>query len=352
MDNKITKRRFVDFLSYEWIFVIIVCVVAIFGWNLIYTVAEPRLSTGQKFKLIYDDGVSTSYMHSIIEVTYNAGDQKYAYLDQPYGAFSYDVIKMETEGMSNGMENELGLRYETKDADVLITDSLAKKTSSNLTTRRVNSIIETYKMWSFNKAVKDGDLYLEKLLKDDVAKHQAGDLNKSYSYAQIDQAKVKSLFLKRQDGDNRYRKDEQKNQGIKQECQRIEMLCHEITFAKMLLRDHPEVFYTYTIGEQGYNQAVEYGKDQNLIGKNKQILDQNKQKNLTEYGVEKLSYGINLEKLTNGYEFSSGDFFTDDYGEHKNLVMLSFDFISEQPHLQFESLSFMCTVVRLCSYIV
>lgn len=350
MDNKITKRRFADFLSYEWIFIIIVCVLSIIGWNLIFTVAEPRLSTGQKFKLIYDDGVSTIYMHNVIKTSQTA--DKYDYLHQPYGAFSYDVLKIETEGMSNGTDNELGIRYQTKDADVLVTSSLPLKNSSNLTYCRVNGIIESYKVWSFNKAIRDGDKYLEKLLKSDVVKHQAGDIDKTYTFSQIDHAKVKNLFLNRMKGDNRYRNEENKQKGINYELQRIEMLCYEISFTKKLFREHSDVFYTYTIGEQVYNQAVEYGKDQQLLAKKKEILDNNKQKNLENYGVEKLAYGINLDKLKNGFEFKVGDFFTDDYGEEKNLVILAFDFLSDQPHLQFESLTFINTVVRLCSDIV
>jgi hypothetical protein len=350
MDNKITKRRFADFLSYEWLFIIIICVVAIIGWNLIYTVAAPRLSVGQSFKLIYDDGVSTNYMHNVIQISQRANERDY--LGQPHGAFSYDVLKIETEGMSNSIDNELGIRYDTKDADVLVTFSQDMQNAQGLTFRKVNGIIESYNVWSFNKAIKDGDLYLENLLKTGVVKHEAGDINNSYTMDQIDTEKVKNLFLSRQEGDNRYRKEADKQQGIIYEIQRIETLCYEIDFTKRLFRDHKEVFYYYAIGEQSYNQAVEHAKDQALIQSKQQVFEQNKQKNLINYGVEKLAYGIDFDKLTDSYEFKVGDFFTDDYGESKNLVMLAFDFIGSQPHLQYESLSFINTVIRLCSDIV
>ena len=137
------------------------------------------------------------------------------------------------------------------------------------------------------------------MLKTGVVKHEAGDINNSYTMDQIDTEKVKNLFLSRQEGDNRYRKEADKQQGIIYEIQRIETLCYEIDFTKRLFRDLKEVFYYYAIGEQSYNQAVEHAKDQALIQSKQQVFEQNKQKNLINYGVEKLAYGIDFDKIIN-----------------------------------------------------
>jgi hypothetical protein len=54
MDNKITKNRLSNFLAYEWIVIIIVCVVLIFVWEIVYTVGAVRLTAGQKFNFYFD----------------------------------------------------------------------------------------------------------------------------------------------------------------------------------------------------------------------------------------------------------------------------------------------------------
>lgn len=60
MDNKITKRRLSNMLSYDWIFILVVVVVACVAWSLIYTMAGVRLSAGQTFNIQYYYTVSAS----------------------------------------------------------------------------------------------------------------------------------------------------------------------------------------------------------------------------------------------------------------------------------------------------
>ena len=54
MDNKLTKKRLSDFLSYDWIIMLVVIVAAIVLWELVYTIAAVRLTEGQNFKYYYD----------------------------------------------------------------------------------------------------------------------------------------------------------------------------------------------------------------------------------------------------------------------------------------------------------
>lgn len=334
MDNKITKRRFSDFLSYEWIFIIIVALVAIFVWEIIFSVAGVRLTKGQQFKIIYDQYVDTAYDDDIVEIAYN------------YGAFSYDVQKIGKEGMGTNSEiDELDTRYKTQDADVIIT-SCAEQSTDVSFYRRANSIIEVFEVWSFNEAVKYGDEYLSKLLKGDQLKISSGSLDASYKFEQIDLNKVDEMFVERQDGDNRFRKNEEIENGKLLERARIETLCKEIVFAKRMLKNHPEIFHMYTKGQQFYDQAVARG-DQASIQAREKTLIENRQKNLDAYGTETLAYGVRTDVLKGG-KYSSANLFTME-GKPEELVIMAFDFTAYQPHLQFESLVFINSVIRACT---
>ena len=60
MDNKITKTRLSNFLSYEWILLIILTVAAIVVWELVYTMTSVRLTVGQQYKIYYDEELDTA----------------------------------------------------------------------------------------------------------------------------------------------------------------------------------------------------------------------------------------------------------------------------------------------------
>ena len=57
MDNKITKSRLSDLLSYEWILMLIIAVVSIIAWELFYTMGGVKLTVGQSFKYYYDQSI-------------------------------------------------------------------------------------------------------------------------------------------------------------------------------------------------------------------------------------------------------------------------------------------------------
>lgn len=338
MDNKITKKRFADFLSYDWILITVIIVVAILVWEILFTVIAVKPTRGQSFKILYDEGVESQYEKDIVVVTHNEAR-----------TYSFDVLEIGKEGLTAGIENEIGVRYETRDCDVIITTDIERTTDSGAKYTRANYITESFNPWSYEKAVVDGDKYLEKLLKAGVEKITAGDVNACYDYSQMDGGKIDQLFSTRLKGDNRFRKDEQKAQGKTYERMRIEKLCQEVAFAKMLLREHSQIFYTYTLGQQEYEQALDSGNSANIASAEAN-LSKNKQSNQNRYGKEQLSYGIRVDKLTDG-KYAPEEFFTSN-GKCENLVLMAFDFLEDQPHLQFESLSFMNDIVRLCSNIL
>ena len=114
--------------------------------------------------------------------------------------------------------------------------------------------------------------------------------------------------------------------------------------AKYLLENHADIFLQYTRHEQTVTN--------NPTDNNLKVLQDTKDKNLQKYGKEKLAYGIDLGKLkitgsTEG-KYSASSFFARE-GKADEVILMAFNFIEYQPHLQFESLSFMNSVVHLCS---
>ena len=328
MDNKINRTRFSDFFSYEWIRIIIFSIVVIFVWELIFTVTGVKLTTGQQFKILYDLTVDSETEDEIIPLSY---------MD---GAFSYDVLRIDREFLSQANVNMLDVRYQTQDCDVVVTSN-AYKTGENDTVRReAFLIIDTLFMWSYEEMLVDGENYLLSLLKDEYQ----GDKTKVYDYDNLDQTKIDALFNRRQEKDNRFRAQEDKLLGMQNERSRIQLLCKNLNMAKYLLDNHADIFLQYTRHEQSVNN--------NPTDNNLNVLQNEKTNNLQKYGKEKLSYGIDVGKLkitgnTEG-KHSASSFFAKD-GKTDEVILMAFNFIEYQPHLQFESLSFMNSVVHLCS---
>ena len=325
-------------LSYDWIVIILVCVAVIIAWEAVYAITSVKPSYGQKFYLLYDEYVDTEYNESLLGVTYEKN------------AFSYDVLTISMEGMSQGIDNELSIRYQTHNADVLVVSCAERESSDGSKFRRANSVVENMNVWSYEKAVCDGDKYLTPLLKQGGAPISGYNVERAYSVEDLDNNKIDELFLSRMKKDNRYRKQEEKEQGKLQERQRIYKICEEVAFAKKLLRDFADkgIFNEYTRFEQQLEQAI-FIKNEALQESYKASLEAEQQQNLRLYGKERLSYGIRVDKLEYGIEYRSSQFFTVN-GKASEIVMMAFDMSSVQPDLQFESLSFMNTVVRMCSW--
>ena len=53
MDNRFTKKRIANMLSYDWIKMIAVVLGIVFVWILAFTIGAPRASEGQVFGVYY-----------------------------------------------------------------------------------------------------------------------------------------------------------------------------------------------------------------------------------------------------------------------------------------------------------
>lgn len=307
MDNKLTKKRLSDFLAYEWILMLVVAAAAIFAMELIYTVSAVRLSTGQQFKYYLDEDLNIFDTYSV-----------YSLLDE---TFSYDVLSVEEENLTSSY-NVLSVRLSVQEGDAIFTASVEKE-DGKVRAKTVIDYNPVYDMQSLLKGAKD---YLA----------QFKDGTEGF-----DEDKICAYFDKRTKGDNRFRTDAEKEEGRQNEIGRIKKLANEVEdFEKLLNSDIDNLFYRYVKYEQASNG------------------DESNENYGAVYAKEKekgeLIYGINMGALTSGkknvadYLKLSGT----DSVSADGVVLLLFDFSSYQYDLQFESISFVNTLVREFSNIL
>ncbi len=331
MDNKITKKRLSNFLSYEWILILIAIVGAILLWEFVYTVSSVRLTVGQSYKIFYDKysfyGENVSALAVELEVQENLGYENGK-------TFSFDVQKTASESILQE-DDVLSIRLSVQEGDILITDDKARTTkkgeveyTESLARTRVDNL--TVNFATFDKLLKDAQDYLKSFLADgqtEIAKEN------------LDDNKIKAGFEKRLRKDNRFRRN--KEEGLRLEKQRLEKLCDEVNAFETVVNLDDEYFFTYT----KYEQSLEIAKAQ---GQDASDYEQLVQKQ------ERGKYGLRLDKLTGG-KYNSSKFFTvldeDEYVASDAVIMV-FDFLKYQPELQFESITFINNIVRACSTIL
>lgn len=313
MDNKITKRRLYDFLAYEWIAIIAVIVAAIIGWNLIFTMTSVKLNVGQDFKFFYDETIDYGSGNDI----YNLFTKE----DNPERTiFSYDVLKLSHEVL-NAEYNVLKERLSVQEGDVIITDCSQPK-DSNGSVRAVD-IINSLPVCDYQTLKEDAEDYLAQLLKDSLKSQYAQDRESVdvTDFDNLDSAKIEAMFRERMKKDNRYRKESQKQEGIALEKERIKDLCLEVKKFKHLLNAGDEYFFNYEyVSEYQENKGIR-------------------------------PYGLKVEMLSGGEgkDLPSKFFKKTDADDAKDIVILVFDLIQYQPHLQFESIAFINAIVDGCS---
>ncbi|MBE5754107.1 MAG: hypothetical protein E7340_02065 [Clostridiales bacterium] len=337
MDNKITKKRLSDFLSYEWIKLIIVCVVAVLLWEMVYTVTAVKPTVGQKFKYYFDTSVygNSTQLNALIE-------------DED--ALSYDVLMFNSEQLSTDF-NALPTRLTVQEGDILITDCRANVSAEYEKGPfvRAKFVIDNYYAYCYEDLLKDAQNYLlVNFLKDGLTAENAfSAFNEDY----LDIEKISKVFRERMAKDNRFRTESQKAEGVFLEKERVTRLYKEvIDFAKLLAfkETDPDLFLTYT----KYDQSLIYPGDISLDYWKKE------QQKEIDAGRVNATYALKVDALSkyqdeNSKKVNPSKYFMY-YGEYdaKDICITVFDFKAEQPHLQYETIPFINAIVRSCSTIL
>ena len=331
MDNKVTKRRLSDMLSYDWILIIVVALAVILLWEFIYGVAAVRLTPGQQFKFYYDVNVQgdTQMMYGLIS------DKK---------AFSYDVIEVSSESLTAEV-NVLEARLSIQEGDIIFTDCTEPTEEQENKTVRLKQLVDNYYGYSYEQMLKDAKTYLLGFMKDGVAE----DISAStYDLDNLDGAKIESVFRKRMKKDNRFREEKQILEGVKAEKARIERLYLEVVKFDYLLSlkdTYPELFYCYTRYEQS-RDAQEKEEDYNAWDSAVQReIREGRENNIYALKVA----GLTSHKTSNDKKDPSEYFKISGKDDAQGVAIMIFDFKKYQPHLQYEVISLINAIVESCS---
>ncbi len=340
MDAKITKKRLAEDLQYDWIKIIFFVVAIIVVWELVFSVTSVKLTAGQTFKVYYYSSISSSSQSDLYDII------------RKDSVTSYDVVEVNIEALQSGYEGTiLQARTSIGEGDIMVIDNTLtksevaeKQNDEKCSSSNFKNFVDGYSVYNYDKLVEDAITYL-----DGVKTNGA-----------IDNEKVEKLFRERMAKDNRYRKEEQIKEGVKQEIERLTKLDKEVKAFSWLLANAPsDLFVEYTKYEYSYFNSLT--KDEYLAlnggvsglscqGGNKGNTD-NYYKDAYEQGTPK-KYAINALALTGGekdianlfHVYSSS---TDTTA--KDVCITVFDFKSMQPHLQFETISVLNEIIRTYS---
>ena len=294
---------------------IIVAVAAIIVLELVYSVSATRLSTGQQFKYYMDEDI----------YVFDASDKDiYDLLGVEKGkngkTFSYDVLSVESENLISSY-NVLSVRLAVQEGDAIFTTS-AEKEDGSVGIKQIVDENPVYHLECDSGLLARAENYLKTFTVD------GGDI---YTESDYDENKIRAHFDARMKGDNRFRSEADKEEGRQNEIGRIKKLAKEVKDFKTLLSIGEEkgLFYKYT----------RYGQ---LSAANP---DNENYKAVYEKETEHI-YGINMDALTGGKKNVSEYLKITGTDSAENVVLVLFDFGSYQEDLQFESISFVNTLVR------
>lgn len=323
MDNKITKKRLSDFLSYEWILIIIVALVSIVALEVLYSINRVKPTVGQSFKVIFDENVAsvnkTEFQNRFLTANqYENGD-----------IFSYDVLEAQFENMVKNY-NVLSTRLEVQDADVVFTDTLEDTKGGS----RAKNIVDNFGLYSLDDLANDSCDYLAQFLQGEhsaktVEEKRALVLDKN----NFDSDKIKNYFRSRMLKDNRFRTAEQKLVGEQLEIERIENLSVQTKKFIELLNSDKVDFFEYKRCEQILKEITSIDSEEYKYFK--KLADDTPKK----YGI--MIGSINRERSDRYCAAFNGN---NAYTSEK-VVLGVFNFKKDQPDNQFEAISFINAMV-------
>jgi hypothetical protein len=327
MDNKITKKRLGNLFAYDWIMMLIAMVVIVIGWEFLYALTSVRITAGQGFYYYYDYEIN--------------GGNDTAFKGYLNDTFSYDILEWGGESMPTEAVNQdvIELRYASNEVDVVFTSTLeVKNEETGYMASRAKKIIDLYDAYDFRELYKDCEKYLKQFLTNENA--SVLDFN-NYS-----ESKIKAYFHNRQASDNRYKWKQITEQD---EINRIKKLSSELADFKTILDfesnlpKEESIFYYYHKYE--FSLTKETTSSQKASYQEKYDLE----------GGEK-AFGLKLEKLPKSDKLNAPDvnafFRMTNASDSKNVILTVFNVTHVQPDLQFETISFVNTVVRTFSSIL
>ena len=337
MDIKITKSRFSNLLSYDFIKIILAIVAAVMVWVLLFTTCATRATVGEQFYFVT--------FGEIYSKDSNFAGQMLSDLKKE-NKLSYDVLDLNVTNVTAAGNYSalymLSLKSATKEGDVMLfngKETTVMKDDGTYETdedgnekKKVNdeaqSIVNNGYLVNFSEYLNSAKAYLDKFTVN----------------GKIDEATVEKYFLEvRMKEASNYRKTfrttEQKKKGVKLEFERLNTLAETyesvMLFLKTAEEDGADVMWyaDYNAGETYEKLHVPYGIDLDKMNK---------------YGLSKNPDAKKLSEYFWYYESVKSD----ETGEttlqnnSQGLVLSVFNYGTDQYDLQFESLAVIDRIIR------
>ncbi len=239
MNNKITSKRFKNFISYEFWKMIIAVIAVIVVLGTVMQITKPLPSYAQTFTIMFDNAVSVnSEGKTFLQDVDNRSVDDYG--------FSYEILQTKSYYITN---NEYGPAFlmntyeKAYNDDVFICadgdeNSLYKNYIYNFYATELTSYVE-------NALIFTNDFYT-----------QNGELN---------EIEVKEYFAKTRGKDARFIKDSDYFKGVQDECKRIKAIHDNATKLKHVFENY-DILYKFEqlksydeIAEEGY-YAIDFKK--------------------------------------------------------------------------------------------
>ena len=348
MDNRITKKRLQDLFSYDWLKAVLIVLGVIIAWEFIYSVASVKLTPGQEFKIFFDQNIYHVDSDNIAE-----------YLsDKKNKILSYDVLDVGTESML-AEYNLLSTRIEVDEGDIVFTDNKINEADGDQKVSiRAKEVIDANPIYSYEVLLRESKKYIiDNFYKNgviDISNEDPYNLKEASSLdqleldlANIDEQKIESVFRQRMKGDNRFRKEELIEKGIEDEKARIEKLVGDINFFSKFMQNAESVF-----GQNIFMRYTRYEQSEDFNPEEYTEVVQIEKNN----GRENAIYGIDMGVLSaKGGQKDASSLVkvktngTDEVFTADNVIMMVINLKDKQPHLQYETISFIRYIIQTYS---
>ena len=333
MDNKITKKRLYNVISYDWVKMILISLAGILLFSYIFSLTSVKLAPGQQFKYYIDQNLSTK--------------------DKTKGVSLNDLIMKDTfsdEVKDLGVEtllkenNVLNPRLSIGEGNVIFTDFIDEDKP------RAKIITDVQEIYTLDKHLTDCQDYLAGFLKDEFNSLSLEEKRvKALTYDNLSVEKMEQDFLKTVSEIRYYRNGYRAGTiTLDNQTKRIKKLCADATdYAKLFEKDengnyvYEHLFFRYTRYEYSYNPT----------GVTDDNYKKSYEKEISE-GRENLIYGLKLDGLKGGKHQTADFFRVGDREDSYGVVLQVFDFYELRKGLQFETISFVVKVVKTFSNIL
>lgn len=245
MDARITKSRLGNLLAYDWLKILATIVAAIVLLSLLFTMTGTRPSLAQSFYVYAYQDLKTGKDFTALSQTLERKN-----------VFSYDVLKISSESFQDknygsmtfsarrsAGEGTVMLLSDEKTHATPVTDENGRPVLNEDGSQKTEDRSELY-LFAYGGAVYDdsvqyGTVYDTVYYFAECEEYLAKFYGENWedTNATPDETVVRETFLARNGKDKRFRKQAQKEEGIREEYARIESLQEDYLFVREQLKE-------------------------------------------------------------------------------------------------------------------